>query len=107
MGNVAPDAITVEHDGAQITITVRTTSAPVDELVPVTADALEPLGLEYAPILAHAQSGVLRTVWIGRRRFTRRSWLLGLAKALPPATAEQPDDDIGNAVRKRARRAAR
>jgi hypothetical protein len=78
-----------------------------DDLIPVSPDALEPLGLEYRPVVALAQSGTLRTVWIGRRRFTKRSWLVALADALPSATDAAPDDELAIAAAKRAKRVAR
>jgi hypothetical protein len=97
-------AIDVQQDGSQVTITLRTASQPQDALIPVTADALKPLGLEYGPIVRHAQTGTLRTCWIGRNRFTKLSWLLALVEALPPATTDAPEDDLTEAARKRARR---
>jgi hypothetical protein len=100
-------AIEVQEDGSQITITVRAAAAPADELIPVTATALEPLQLEYRPVVALAQSGTLRTVWIGRRRYTKRSWLLALADELPAATQTAPDDDLAIAAAKRAARGVR
>lgn len=77
---------------------------PHDELVAVAPKPLAALGLEYRPTLALAQAGTLRTVWIGRRRFTRRSWLAALAEALPPACSAQPEDDLAEAARRRASR---
>jgi hypothetical protein len=81
-------------------------SESADELVPITREALGPLALEYAPILALAQAGTLKTVWIGRRRYTKRSWLVALADTLPPATGDdaRPVDDLAVAARKRANR---
>jgi len=103
-------AITVEQDGSEIIIRVRvaTAAATPDEPIGVERVALERLGLEYAPILAHAQSGALQTRWVGRRRFTTRAWLLALLQSLPPAADVAPAvDDIATAIQKRALRRAR
>ena len=107
--SLARSPITVEQTDGEIVIRVRAEGASAlgDGLVPVTAEGLAAEGLEYRPIVALAQAGTLRTVWIGRKRYTRKSWLVALADKLPPATAEVPDDDVANAARRRARRAAR
>ncbi|HEY4013759.1 MAG TPA: hypothetical protein VGM06_10495 [Polyangiaceae bacterium] len=94
--------ITVEQTGNELVIRVQASATPVDELVAIERKALKPIGLEYAPVLALAQAGTLRTVWIGRRRFTRRSWLVALADILPAAVDAEPTDDIGLAAAKRA-----
>jgi hypothetical protein len=97
-------------DAIAARLVARTPAPVVDELLPVTREALAPLSLEYRPILELAQAGTLRTVWIGRRRYTKRSWLVDLADALPSAAdapAEQPVDELKAAVRKMAEREAR
>ena len=78
-----------------------------DELIPVAPDALEPLALEYRAVVALAKEGALRTVWVGRRRYTKRSWLLALADTLPAAMDTAPDDELAMAAAKRAVRVSR
>jgi hypothetical protein len=79
----------------------------VDEIVPVTREAIEAAGLDYAPTVRAAQTGELRTVRQGRRRLTTRVWLLAYVTALPPASARvDADDDVAAAARKRALRVA-
>jgi hypothetical protein len=103
-----PPRIDVQHDGQTITIIVRTvpsTQPAVDELVRIAPAPLRALDLEYNAILKHAQSGDLRTAWIGRARYTRKSWLAALLEKLPPAAdAHQPIDDIAVAARRIAER---
>jgi hypothetical protein len=100
-------AIDVEQ-GSHITITVRAPREPADRLVPVERVALRELGLEERAIRRLVEGGELRAVTIGRRRFTRLSYLLSLVDELPQARAHvEPVDDIEAAARKRARRAGR
>jgi hypothetical protein len=55
----------------------------VDELVPITPEALAPRHLEHRSVVRLAEKGELRTIRIGRRRYTRASWLAELADKLP------------------------
>jgi len=106
-----PPQIDVEQDGQTITIVLRSVSSaqPADELVAIERESLRKLDLEYAPILGACQAGTLKSIWLGRRRYTKRSWLVALADTLPPATdVEQPPaDDLTLAFRRRAERLAR
>ena len=75
--------------------------AQVDEIVPFTREGITAAGLDYAPCLAAAQHGTLRTVWQGRRRFTTRAWLVAYVIALPAAVSAAPvDDDLAIAARR-------
>lgn len=56
-----------------------------DALVPINGEALAALGLELRPVARLADSGELRTLRIGRRRYTRQSWLVALADKLASA----------------------
>jgi hypothetical protein len=53
-----------------------------DDLVPLTHEALAERQLEHRAVVRLAESGELRTVKIGRRRYTRASWLADLAGKL-------------------------
>jgi hypothetical protein len=77
---------------------------PIDDLVPLTLKAVEARGLELRPLVRLAEAGTLKTVRIGRRRYTRASWLAGLADALPPAADVEPADELTAAARRRAAR---
>lgn len=101
------NAFAVEQTAGEIIIRVRSEPQSVDALVPIAAEPLAGLGLEYRPTLALAQAGTLKTVWIGRRRFTKQSWLVALADALPLATDAAPEDELAQAAAKRAARVAR
>jgi hypothetical protein len=107
MGNERRSRIHAALDLLLDALDEREPREDADDLIPVSPDALEPLGLEYRPVVALAQSGTLRTVWIGRRRFTKRSWLVALADALPSATDTAPGDELALAAAKRAARVAR
>ncbi len=93
----------------------RLSPAPVDELVPLTAEALAKMGLEARAVHRLVVNGALKTVAIGRRRFTRRSYLLALVDTLPavehrntkPAKVTAPQSDLEIAVAKSAARRAR
>ena len=107
--SASPGMATVAVEGGEVVIRVQLpTSEPADALVAVAAEPLAALGLEYGPVLRLAQSGELRSVWIGRRRFTKRSWLVALADTLPAATSTPDEpDDLRAAVAKAARRQVR
>ncbi|HEY1695816.1 MAG TPA: hypothetical protein VGG39_26795 [Polyangiaceae bacterium] len=79
---------------------------PVDALIPLSAAGLRPYGVELKPAVRLADEGTLRTVEIGRRRFTTLRHLLALVDLLPPAKAPEAEDDVAAAARKRARRSA-
>ena len=82
----------------------------LDELVPITAEALTPLQFEHRAVVRLAEAGQLRTVRIGRRRYTRASWLAELADKLPIAAshagtvAPAPVDELMMALRGQRRR---
>jgi len=68
-----------------------------DELIPVTVEALAEHGFEHRAVLRFAETGKLRTVRIGRRRYTRMSWLAELAERLPaikPPPPSPPSDPV-------------
>jgi hypothetical protein len=50
------------------------------------------------------RTGTLRTVMLGRERWTRRSWLLAAVDALPVARHVEAVDDLAAAAAKRAKR---
>ncbi len=90
-------------------IRVRLDAQPVDELVAIAAEPLAALGLELRAVQTLVAEGRLRAVQIGRRRFTRRSYLLALVDELEVATAEpkaKPADVLTLAASKAARRAS-
>ncbi len=91
-------AIVALIDGASLSAT--------DELVPLTPEALAALGLEHRPVVRLVERGELASIKIGRRRYTRRSWLAQLAEKTPivPSRPAVPKDDLLDAVRKRAAR---
>jgi hypothetical protein len=53
-----------------------------DELIPLTVAGLAARNMEHRPILRLAESGALRTVRIGRKRYTRPSWVAVAAETL-------------------------
>ena len=76
-----------------------------DELIGLTPEALERAGFEHAPIVKLAEAGTLRTIRIGRKRYTTRAWLVALAEKLPPArAADEHEDEVTAAARRRATR---
>ncbi|HLK40593.1 MAG TPA: hypothetical protein VKU41_27765 [Polyangiaceae bacterium] len=84
-----------------------------DELVPLDAQSLAAYGLEHNAVARLVAAGKLRAVRIGRRNFTRRSYLLALVDELPQVrrTRDTEDDaperdDLGEAVAKMAARAS-
>jgi len=77
---------------------------PADALIPVSAKGLAPYGVELKPVVRLADDGTLRTVTIGRRRFTTLRHLLALVDVLPPAKATDAGDDLAEAAKKRAAR---
>lgn len=79
---------------------------PADALIHLSAAGLRPYGIELKPAVRLADEGTLRTVEIGRRRFTTLRHLLALVDLLPPAKAPEAEDDVTAAARKRARRAS-
>jgi len=90
------------------------TGTPLDELVPLTREALAARKLEYRPVLRLADAGVLRTVKIGRRRYARASWLAALTERLPAvamrkaqATAYDLKQDLQQQALRSAARIAR
>lgn len=83
-----------------------------DELVPLSPAPLAAMGLEHAAVLRLVAEGRLRAVTIGRRRFTKRSYLLALVDELPvakrgPGPAPDRRDALREAVEAMARRRAR
>lgn len=68
---------------------------PRDELVAICAEGLEPYGLELRAVQTLIAEGRLRAVQIGRRRFTKRSYLLALVDELE---TEQPAPPRGQPV---------
>jgi hypothetical protein len=78
-----------------------------DELIALERAALERHGFEHAPVVRLAEEGTLRSVKIGRKRYTTRAWLVELAASLPPArSAERGDDEVTAAARRKAARKA-
>jgi hypothetical protein len=86
------------------------TTASADELFPIAKVALEARGFELKPVARAAESGELRSVKIGRSRYTKTSWILAWAEGLPVApvstSTSEPVDEIAEAARKRAARRA-
>lgn len=82
-----------------------------DELVALAPKPLAAMGLEHAAVARLVAEGRLRAVTIGRRRFTKRSYLLALVDELPtPKRAPAPaveQDALREAVTAMARRSAR
>jgi hypothetical protein len=107
-----PSAILVSHasspDGRtrEIVIRVRADAEPADALIPLSAGGLKPYSLELKPIVRLADDGKLKTVTIGRKRFTTLRHLLALVDAAPVVQVDAPADDIAAAARKRAARRA-
>ena len=83
-------------------------SEPADRLIPIARGPLAELGLEIKPVLRLIAAGALKVVEIGRRRFTKLSYLVALVDELPAATStpEPEDDDLTAATRAAARRRA-
>lgn len=83
-----------------------------DELVAVAAEPLEAMGLELAAVRALVTSGRLKAVRIGRRVFTKRSYLLAMVDELPaavstPAVPVETHDELQEAVARAAKRKER
>lgn len=70
---------------------------PSDDLVALNAAGLAAIGLELRSIQKLVAAGRLRAVEIGRRRFTKRSYLLALVDELPAAVRKADED--GDALR--------
>jgi hypothetical protein len=98
--------IEVQQVDGEIVIRVRADAGPVDALIPISAAGLRPYGLELRPIVRLAEEGRLRSVAIGRRRYTTLRHLLALVDVLPAAVPAEPTDDVALAARKRAARRA-
>jgi hypothetical protein len=96
---------TVDIDGSELTIRIVVETQKPDELVPITQADLEPFGLELRPIRRLIAAGKLRVVEIGRRRFTKRSFLLALVDELPAVRGPQDADKVVVDPREAARRA--
>jgi|SRR6185312_2624628 len=82
----------------------RQASLSTDALVPLTADGLKPYKVELRAAVRLADEGKLRTVQIGRRRYTTARHLAALVDTLEPARREAPVDTLLLAVERRARR---
>lgn len=85
---------------------------PTDDLVHVALGPISALGLELRPVQALIADGRLKTIVIGRRRFTKKSLLLALVDELPHAAraacgpAPKRDDALAKAVERAATRRA-
>ncbi len=99
-------AIDVMQDGDELIIRVHVDSKPADELVQIAREPLAKHGLELKPIQRFINAGTLKVVEVGRRRFTKLSYLLALVDQLPAPKSAEPEDDIAAAARKRAARRA-
>lgn len=77
-----------------------------DDLILIAHAPLEARGFELKPIVRAVESGALRTVRLGRRRYTRATWLAELADKLTAATPIAQVDDLAEAARRRAARKA-
>jgi hypothetical protein len=104
--------ISVHHDGGEIVIRVKGDAEPTDTLVAIAAEPLAVYGLELKPVLRLADDGALKTVAIGRRRFTKLSYLLALVDTLPAANAVNEEESsvvvtMRRHVDRMARRAAK
>ena len=71
-------------------VTANAARPTTDELIPLTVEGLAARQLEHRPIMRLADSGKLRTVRIGRRRYTRPSWLAAVAEVLPTTRQAVP-----------------
>jgi hypothetical protein len=100
-------AIDVARDGDEIRIVIRTAAQPTDALIAFTPAGLKAHGIEFKPAAKFAAEGLLKTVWIGRRRFTSVARLLALVDVLPTASAAEQIDELAEAVAKRAAKRAR
>ena len=86
---------------------------PPDSLVPIAGKPLSELGLELRAVQRLIAVGWLRVVAIGRRRFTKRSYLLALVDELrpvgPKARKDEPEkvDELAVAVALAAARRAK
>jgi len=82
-----------------------------DALVAIAAKPLAALGLELRAVQRLIADGRLRAVAIGRRRFTRKSYLLALVDELSPVAPtrrdDEPEDDLLVAVARAAARRAK
>lgn len=101
---------TVSLEGGELVVRIRLDATPADELVAVAADPLAALGLELRAVQTLIADGKLRAVQIGRRRFTKLSYLLALVDELeaerPTSPHGQPADVLALAASKAARRAS-
>ena len=75
----------------------------VDALIPITSEALTPLQFEHRAVVRLVETGQLRTVQIGRRRYTKASWLAEMAEKLPISVPPPlpPEDELMLALRGR------
>lgn len=71
-------------------VATRAQAPTSDDLIPLTAEGLAAHRFEHKPVLRLAESGQLRTVRIGRRRYTRPSWLAEVAAGLPAGRRTSP-----------------
>lgn len=99
---VARAARAIAAEGEQLS------TAPADDLILIVPAVLEDRGFEFKPIARAVESGELRSVKIGRPRYTKMSWVLAWAERLPAAvgSASESTDDLADAVRGRALRRA-
>jgi hypothetical protein len=70
-----------------------------DELVALSPAPLAAMGLEHAAVLRLVATGNLKAVKVGRRVFTKRSYLLSLVDELPPVRQRGPTVAPGDALR--------
>lgn len=94
----------VQLDGSEIVIRLRTDATPSDSLIAIAKEPLAELGLELKAVRKLIADGALRTVAIGRRTFTKTSYLTALVDSLPAAKAVGATDDLAIAAQKRAAR---
>jgi hypothetical protein len=107
----APDLLATLVDALAERIGARLSASPPDTLVPIAADAIDALGLELRAVQRLIADGRLKAVEIGRRKFTKASYLLALVDELPAvgrahAVAVDGHDELQEAFAAAARRRA-